>query len=79
MPELTTILHLTEPGPNGGPIHLLASEIAGVLTERALLRSSKERTTAVLMKGNEEPVRVAEPVEHLTYLWTRSIEGAWSA
>jgi hypothetical protein len=73
------ILDLTEPGPNGGPIHLLASEIAGVLTERALLRSSKEAITAVLMKGNEEPVRVAEPVEVVLDLWTRSIEGAWSA
>jgi hypothetical protein len=79
MPEPVTILHLTQPGPVGGPIHILASEIAGVLTERALLRGSKERTTAVLMKGNDMPVRVAESVEHVTDLWTRSIEDTWSA
>lgn len=79
MPELTTILHLTEPGSNGGPIHLLAGEIAGVLAERALLRSSKEPITAVLMKGNDMPVRVAESVEFVFGLWRRSIEGTWSA
>jgi hypothetical protein len=79
MPELVAILGLTEPGPNGGPIHLLASEIVGVLTERALLRSSKEVTTAVLMKGNDMPVRVAESVESVLDLWTRSIEDTWSS